>query len=346
MKKDKMKQWCRRGVLAAGFATALALAAPAGAADKLENVNIGVYPGQTFHMNVYVADAKGFYKEAGINPSFITVGNGPLMNSMLGSGTIDFGFQPPNNVGVAREQGLDEVVVTGNIGMPYVVVASSKLDLPHKGQYPQVMADLKGKTWGITARGADSEMFMRAMAVDAGLDPDKDITFLGVGLSPTALPALKAGRVDVFITLSPGPNVAAKLGLGQVLVDLRKGEGPANFRGITYQGVAALRKTVESRPEIVTALIKAHEKAYCWIHDPKNFDELVSIMKTKLSAGELSEEQFRQMIKDEIPVLKMTFPKSSFPVWNDFLLKSKMLKKPLVADDILWKTVPQSEPKC
>jgi hypothetical protein len=33
-------------------------------------------------------------------------------------------------------------------------------------------------------------------------------------------------------------------------------------------------------------------------------------------------------------------------VWNDFLLKSKMLKKPLVADDILWKTVPQSEPKC
>jgi hypothetical protein len=42
----------------------------------------------------------------------------------------------------------------------------------------------------------------------------------------------------------------------------------------------------------------------------------------------------------------MTFPKSNFPVWNDILLKSKMLKNPLDADAILWKTVPQAEPKC
>ncbi len=332
--------------MAAALALSMALAAPAAAADKRENVNIGVYPGQTFHMNVYVADSKGFYKDAGLNPTFITVGNGPLMNSMLGSGTIDFGFQPPNNVGVAREQGLDEVIVTGNIGMPYVVVGSTKLKLPHKGKYPEVIGDLKGLTWGITARGADSEMFMRAMAHDAGLDPDKDVTYLGVGLSPTALPALEAGRIDAFITLSPGPNVAAKLGIGQVLVDLRKGEGPANFKGITYQGVAALRKTVESRPAVVAALIAAHTRAYCWIRDPKNLDELVGILKTRLAGGALSDEQFRQMVKDEIPVLKMTFAKSDFPVWNDFLLKSKMLKKPLDADAILWKTVPLTEPKC
>lgn len=347
MRRESTSRKWRGAGLAAGLTAVLLMTAPAMAADKkMEDVNIGVYPGQTFNMNVYVADAKGFYKDAGVNPTFITVGNGPLMNSMLGSGTIDFAFQPPNNVGVAREQGLDEVIIAGNIGMPYVVVASSKVKLPNKGKYPQVMADLKGLTWGITARGADSEMFMRAMAVDAGLDPDKDVTYLGVGLSPTALPALKAGRIDAFITLSPGPNVAAKLGLGEVLVDLRKGEGPANFRGITYQGVATLRKTAEGRPAAVDGIIKAHERAYCWIHDAKNFDELIGIMKTKLSAGELSEDQFRQMIKDEMPVLKMTFPKESFPVWNDFLLKSKMLKNPLVAEDILWKTVPKSEPKC
>ncbi|MEA2911021.1 MAG: NitT/TauT family transport system substrate-binding protein [Bradyrhizobium sp.] len=340
-----IKNLCRSG--AAGIAAAiLAVTAGSAAAQDKVDVNIGVYPGQTFNMNVYVADAKGFYKEAGLNPTFITVGTGPLMNSMLGSGSIDFAFQPPNNVGVAKEQGLDQVIVVGNIGMPYVVIGKAGLKLPHKGQYPEVFRDLKGLVWGITGRGADSEMFMRAMASDAKLDPDKDVTWLGVGLSPTALPALKAGRVDTFITLSPGPSVAQALGLGEVLVDLRKGEGPANFKGVTYQGVTALRKTATGKPKAVEGLIAAHSKAYCWVRDPKNFEELLGILKTKLAVGELTDAQFRQLVKDEIPILKLTFPKANFDVWNEFLLKSKMLKSPLVAADLLWKTVPQSEPTC
>lgn len=338
-----LKKLRRRGAL---IAVTCLTAGGAIAQDKAGDVNIGVYPGQTFNMNVYVADAKGFYKEAGLNPTFITVGTGPLMNSMLGSGSIDFAFQPPNNVGVAKEQGLDQVIVAGNIGMPYVVVGKKGLKLPNKGKYPEVFRDLKGMVWGITGRGADSEMFMRAMANDAKIDPDKDVTWLAVGLSPTAIPALKAGRVDTFITLSPGPTVVQALGLGEVLLDLRKGEGPANFKGVTYQGVTTLRKTATSRPKIVDGLIAAHTKAYCWVRDPKNFDELLGILKTKLATKELSDEQFRQLVKDEIPVLKMTFPKANFDVWNEFLLKSKMLKAPLVADDLLWKTVPQSEPAC
>ncbi len=329
-----------------GVATAiLAAAAATGASAQGAEVKIGLYPGQTFNMNVYVADAKGFYKEAGLNPTFITVGTGPLMNSMLGSGSIDFAFQPPNNVGVAKEQGLDQVIVTGNIGMPYVVIGKSSLKLAGK-KYPDVFRDLKGKVWGITGRGADSEMFMRAMASDAGLDPDKDVTWLGVGLSPTAIPALRAGRLDTFITLSPGPTVAEALKLGEVLVDLRKGEGPANFKGVTYQGVTTLRKTAASKPKVVDGLIAAHSKAYCWVRDPKNFEELLGILKTKLAVSELTDTQFRQLVKDEIPILKLTFPKENFAVWNEFLLKSKMLKAPLVADELLWRTVPKAEPTC
>jgi NitT/TauT family transport system substrate-binding protein len=336
----------RRCSATAAAAILTGLIANGAVAQDKGDVNIGLYPGQTFNMNVYVADAKGFYKEAGINPTFITVGTGPLMNSMLGSGSIDFAFQPPNNVGVAKEQGLDQVIVAGNIGMPYVVVGKKGLKLPNKGKYPDVFHDLKGLVWGITGRGADSEMFMRAMAHDAKLDPDKDVTWLAVGLSPTAIPALKAGRVDTFITLSPGPTVVEALGLGEVLLDLRKGEGPANFKGVTYQGVTTLRKTATSRPKVVDGLIAAHTKAYCWVRDPKNFEELLGILKTKLAVNELSNEQFRQLVKDEIPVLKLTFPKANFDVWNEFLLKSKMLKAPLVADELLWKTVPLSEPAC
>jgi ABC-type nitrate/sulfonate/bicarbonate transport system substrate-binding protein len=129
-------------------------------------------------------------------------------------------------------------------------------------------------------------------------------------------------------------------------VDLRRGEGPANFKGITYQGVTTLRKTAMARPKAVDAIIAAHTKAYCWIRDPKNFNDLLTILKTRLAVSELSEAQFQDLVRDEIPVVKMTFPKSDFAVWNQFLLKSKMLKNPLNADELIWKTVPASEPKC
>ena len=340
---DRIGRTASRMAVALGVAAALA---PHGAALAQEAVKIGVYPGQTFHMNVYVADAKGFYKEAGLVPEFITVGTGPLMNSMLGSGAIDVGFQPPTNVGVAKEQGLDQVYVLGNISMPYVVVARSDLKLPNRGRYPAVMADLKGKNWGVTGRGADSEIFMRAMAVDAKLDPDKDLTFVGVGLSPTALPALKAGRIDAFITLSPGPIVAKTLGLGETIVDLRKGEGPANFKGVTYQGVTMLRRTAQARPKVVDGLVAAHAKAYCWIRDPKNMPELLAILKTRLAVGELTPAQFEQAVREEMPILQMRFPKEHFALYNDMMLRLKMIKAPLDPEQVMWKSVPATDPSC
>jgi NitT/TauT family transport system substrate-binding protein len=330
-------------LLAAGM---LAAAASPAAVWAQEKVNIGVYPGQTFHMNVYVAEAKGFYKAAGLETSFVTVASGPLMNQMLGSNAIDFGFHPPANVGLAKEQGLDQVYIVGNMGMPYVLIAKKDLKLPNRGKYPAVMADLKGLIWGVTGRGADTEVFLRAMARDAGLDPDKDVTFVAVGLSPTALPALKAGRVDAFMTLSPGPTVATTLGLGQIVLDLRKGEGPANFKGVTYQGVTTLRRTAQARPKAVDAIIATHARAYCWIRDPKNFDELLGILKTRLAVKELSDAQFRELVQEEIPTLRLTFPRADFAVWNDMLMRSKTLKAPLVAEELLWKTVPANEPRC
>lgn len=334
-----------RRVRATLAAVALAAAAVP-AVHAQEAVKIGVYPGQTFHMNVYVADVKGFYKEAGLDPTFITVGTGPLMNSMLGSGAIDVAFQPPSNVGIAKAQGLDQVFILGNISMPWVLVGKKGLNTPNRGRYPGVVADLKGLNWGVTGRGSDAEVFMRTMAADAKLDVDKDMTYVPVGLSPTALPALKAGRIDAFMTLSPGPTVASALGLGEVLVDLRKGEGPGNFRGVMYQGVTTLRKTAQARPKVVDGMVAAHSRAYCWIRDPKNFPELLSILKTRLAVAELSQAQFEEMVREEIPVGRTTIPAAHFEVWNEMLLRTNTLKAPLVPAELLWKSVPADEPKC
>src|SRR5262249_150396 len=148
------------------------------------------------------------------------------------------------------------------------------------------------------------------MAKDAKLDVDKDMTWIGVGGPATGLPAMQVKQVQVYLTIDPAPVIAVSGGYGQIVLDLRKGEGPLDLNGIIYQGIEALRKTVEEKPELFTRTIKAHTLAYCWVNDPKNFDELVGILKTKLPTAGLNEEQFRDMVKQNLPTLTLTFPET------------------------------------
>ena len=325
----------------------IATAGAAGTARAAEmDVNIGFYPGATFHLPLYIADAKGFYKQAGLNPTLIAVANGPLMNSQMGSGAVDFGHQPPSNVGLAREQGLDQVFLVGNVTMPWVLIARKDLKVPNKGRYPEIMRDLKGLNWGVYGRGSDGEVFMRVMAGDAKLDVDKDMTWIGVGGPATGLPALKAGRVDVYMTIAPAPTVAEVSGYGVTIMDLRRGEGPGDFKGIHYNGIVTLRKTAQAKPKAVAAIVEATIRAHCWLRKPENLNELLSIAKARLPVGELSEKQFADMIRENIPTFTPTMPASQFKTWNDMLLRAKVLKEAVPADQTRWSTIPANEPAC
>ncbi len=313
---------------------------------KATPANIGYYPGAVMSSVILIAEAKGYYRKHGIDPTLIPTASGPIANSNLASGAIDFALQPPTNVGIARDRGLDQVFVSGNLIMPWVVVVKSDVPMPNAGRYPKVMADFKGMAWGPYARGSDSELFLRVMASDAGLNPDKDVTWIGVGGPTTGLPALKSGKIQVYLALDPAPMLAVTQGYGTIVLDLRKGEGPQNFKDIVYQGVVTLRSTAEKRPVLVQNLVKAHTEAFCWIHDPKNFEELVGFLKTKMAVADLSDVQFRSLVQDGIKLLTLTMPVRDFDTWNAMLLGAKAIKEPLVPGRILWSSVPRENPRC
>jgi len=334
-----------RGVLAPLAALAIAAGAPAVRAQEMD-VKIGFYPGTTFHLPLYVADAKGFYKQAGLRYTLVPVANGPLMNSQMGSGAVDFGFQPPSNVGLAREQGMDQVFIVGNVTMPWVLIARTGVKVPRQGKYPDVIADLKGLNWGVYGRGSDGEVFMRVMAGDAKLDVEKDMTWIAVGGPATGLPALKAGRVDIYMAIAPVPTMAEALGYGSTILDLRKGQGPGDFKGIAYNAVVTLRKTAQSRPKAVAAMVEATIKAHCWLRKPENFNELLAIAKARLPVAELSDRQFADMIRENVPTFSPVMPAADFKTWNEMLLRAKILKQPVPPEQTRWSTIPASEPAC
>lgn len=342
MNQIRRSAW--KAALAVAAVSAAAWTAPA-AADEMD-VTIGFYPGTMFMLPLYVAEAKGFYKEAGLKPTFISVPNGPMMSSQMGSGAVEFGFQPPSNVGLAREQGLDQVFISGNVSMPWVLVARKDLKTPNAGKYPAVMNDLKGLNWGVYGRGSDGEVFMRVMAQDAKLDVDKDMTWIGVGGPATGLPALKTGKVDVYMAIAPAPEIASALDYGKVLLDLRKGQGPGDFKGIHYNGIVTLRKTAQSKPKAVAAIVAATVKAQCWLRNPANFNEVLAIAKQRMPVNELPEKDFSAMVKEAIPTFTPTLPAAHFKTWNDMLLRAKVLKAAVPPEQTLWNTIPQKEPAC
>ena len=335
-----------RGALAVLAASALALAGFGGAARAQIPVNIGFYPGIVLMAPVFVADEMGYYKAEGIAPTLISSPTGPAHISSLASGAIDVGFFSPSILAFATQQGMSLAYFTGVGTMPWVLIVRDSVKLQSKGVYPSVIRELKGLNWGIYVRGSDSEMFMRLMAADAGLTPNQDVTLLGVGGPATGLPALKIDKIQVYLAPTPAPELATIGGFGRVAVDMRKGEGPADFKGVVFMGGAANVKWLQGNPETVHAFVRAHQRAHCFISNPKNLDRLVQILEKKVPVSGMTPQQFRQMVVDNIPTFTTRFPEANFTVWNEAMLKSGMVKAPLAPAQVLWKDLPREDPKC
>jgi ABC-type nitrate/sulfonate/bicarbonate transport system substrate-binding protein len=335
-----------RSGVAALVAGALALAGLDGAARAQTPVNIGFYPGIMIMTPIFVADEMGYYKAEGLAPSLISSPTGPAHISSLASGAIDVGFFSPSILAFAVQQGMSLAYFTGVGTMPWVLITRDSVKLPSKGSYPGVIRDLKGLNWGIYVRGSDSEMFMRLMAADAGLTPNQDVTLIGVGGPATGLPALKIDKIQVYLAPTPAPELATMGGFARIAVDMRRGEGPADFKGVVFMGGAANVKWLQGNARTVGAIIRAHQNAHCFIRNPKNLDRLVQILEKKMPVSGATPEQFRQMVVDNIPTFTTTFPEANFTVWNEAMLKSGMVKAPLAPAQVVWKDLPREDPKC
>jgi NitT/TauT family transport system substrate-binding protein len=237
--------------------------------------------------------------------------------------------------------------VLGNLYMPIVLIARNDLEIPNLGKYPLSIADLKGKNWGSYGRGSDIENIMRVMARDAGLNPDSDsdVVWIGVGAPPTGLPALKAGQIDVYGTTMPASEVAIAGGYGKMVVDLREGEGPSDFKGSVYSVLLALSDRVKKEPELFEKFKAAHTKTYCWLKDPKNFDEAASIIQSNMPVADLSPEQYRDLVKRAIGLANIAYDPATLDKWSDMMTAGGILKE-RIPHDVVWDQVPRENPAC
>ena len=126
------------------------------------------------------------------------------------------------------------------------------------------------------AEGPD--LALRQMLLGAKIDPDRDLAIVelpgakarDVSFGVFAARALEAGQIDGFWANAMGAETAVSRGIGKVLVDVRRGDDPADVRRFTFAGMATTDAFIEREPESIAAAIRAIVKAQKALRsDPK-----------------------------------------------------------------------------
>ena len=123
---------------------------------------------------------------------------------------------------------------------------------------------LKGLRIGAAPGPADG---LKRMLVESGMDPEREVTIApvpaaaGVSFGLAAANALEKGAVDGFWANGMGAEVAMRRGVGMLVIDARRGDGPKAARHYTFPALVTTQKTIDERPDAVTAAVRAVVRA-------------------------------------------------------------------------------------
>jgi len=110
------------------------------------------------------------------------------------------------------------------------------------------------------------EMGLRRLLIEAGIDLARDQVNIapvpgslaaGVNFGVTAARALEEGKIDGFWANGMGAEVAVRRGVGTIVLDVRRGDGPKACFNYTMASVAATDRLIEHSPDIAPAVIRA-----------------------------------------------------------------------------------------
>lgn len=110
------------------------------------------------------------------------------------------------------------------------------------------------------------EMGLRRMLIEAGIDPVRDevgiapipgTLGLKVNIGVTAAEALADGRIDGFWANGMGAEVAVRRGVGSIVIDARRGDGPKACFNYTAATVATTDRLIAEAPQAAAGAIRA-----------------------------------------------------------------------------------------
>ncbi|MDB5407941.1 MAG: transporter substrate-binding protein [Rhodospirillales bacterium] len=205
-----------------GLAAAILLSGPFAAAAltklnaaELTKLNIGITNTAT-DVGFFIADKKGYFRDAGIEVSTMSFPSAAKMIAPLGTGQLDVGGGTvAAGLYNAVERGVQVRVVADKGSVTDKYEYSTLLvrkDLVDSGRYKS-LRDLKGMTVAVAAQGAGSESSLNEALKKGGLKfSDANAIYLGF---PEMLVALRNKGIDAGVTNEPTVTSAIREGVAE-----------------------------------------------------------------------------------------------------------------------------------
>ena len=197
------------GLLAAsGVAGRVRPVAAQGATVKIGTAVLGDFSMVT---PILVAQEKGFFRGQGVTAEFQPFRGGPDLVKAVVAGQIQIGVTGATDVPVFRATGVPIRFIASQVDGNHFTL--------NVAQTVTSLADLKGKSIGVTRVGAATWVFAVMLAKQQGWDPEKDVTVVGLGGLDAQLAALSRGEITAFIW-GDGGAVTELQGKSKVLLRL------------------------------------------------------------------------------------------------------------------------------
>ncbi len=290
--------------------------------DSLEKVKVG-YRGQLFYLPAYVAEAKGYYKEQGLNVELIKFDSTNQLVEAVINGNIDAGVGGVNSLVPLTIEGKNK----GLLKIFTLGYYSHEFDdlLVRKDSDIKTLQDMVGKTLS-TLPGSTAMTWITIMLEKEGLKGKVNI----VQTKPSQqLNALSSGSVDAIFVLEPLSTIGEDKGISKVLV---KSPITTYFMDdILFVTSVFSTEFVNKNPETAKKISKAIDKAIISINSDPN--------KAKTYYSEFT--PIEDSLEPKLPVplyqtyLNMDIKK--FQELVDKFYEKELLEKNIVVDSMFYR---------
>ena len=236
--------------------------------------NLGLIPLET-------AIRKGYFKRQGLDVRVITVRQSDVIIKATMAGELHFMDIVPTAI-LASVRGLPIRTIGITVKQaPYVLIGQPQI---------KSLADLKGKKIGVSSLGGMSTYLVRDLVSQAGLNPDRDVTFLSVGGTSSRTAALASGTIDSALVVAPDNFALERKGYKRLVWSPDVIDYP-------FSGVATSADLLARERDFAVAFLKALVAGTQEVKQNRN--ESIGIMKSYLRIGdEEAEKSYEFLVKD------------------------------------------------
>ena len=179
---------------------------------------------------------------------YVVSDSGPLLSEAIASGQVDFALHFSGPIVLLLDRGRKVTMLAGvHVGC-FELFAKDGI---------RTVADLRGRSVGISALESSPHVFVSAMAALVGLDPAKDIDWV-TSTEPKPIELFLDGKVDAFLGFPPEPQRLRAQGVSHVIVNSAQDRPWSQYFCCMLAGNPEF---VRAKPKAAKAVVRAMLRA-------------------------------------------------------------------------------------